>query len=1761
MKFLRMLSTAILLSGGLFLQRGAQAGEISLVEAQRRLKTEAEDANQLFSLSFYFEKAGRPFSALRAVDRAIEVDGKVPGYHARRGQLLMARRRIREAAESYGKAADMDPETKSFRAAEARALTACDLLERAARSWKLLLEGSRDRKEVLDAARQLAAVRRRMNDLGGAEEAWTVAHGKLEKWADRRSAADSVASLMVARGQVDRAVKWWQAILETRKDWESRAEVADRLAGASKRPFKNRGKLLAVAEAAWSSLLDDAGNSGRSQRAASALADVRLADGRPADAVKVLRPRLFAGDWQSNFHAAEILHRAYTRLGGAAEREKLWREVTGRSRKYSERAQATGRLVALLAEGDEVVRVHRKVAEDYPGEVSAHNVLSHALERAGKFVEAADACARCLPLVRRQKHYNVYNSYSYWQRMIALNCRAGRPERALQVMKTSCAGVKDPWQVTYWLGSVRSYCGLYAALNAAGELAGLKGVRRLGAGEYLAGQSGAGDEARVTLLAAAADGSLSVDQRHRALNRLLSLARSSDERIDFAKRRIAVGGNYWNRRSAYQTLAQYLARAGRIREGCDAVRSADKVRYGNSVAGPNVLYYLGRNLFSGNRVGPGLRTPEGLADAEKAAAELYARFGQNGPYAGNFSHLMGNLAELHARRGDYDGAVGYLHGLCRTHDTQWLRLKAANLMDRRDEKDKSAAFKEYMAYVDVAARDFARSIGSWRHKHHYHYSLPGADNGFMRFLEKNSKDEEFLKAAEARLAGAEGLRREALVRFVIRFYRERSRPGDLKKFLVRVRGKGVYAAMCRHHEQWADAAIKMKNSKSRADTLRRDRLLKEVARWKDALARNKEDYGAAFNAFKVYQLLGRQKDGDPYLKRALEISENDPLIMEKYARELMLLKKYGKAAQKMVEAARVTGRRTDYENQMISAFSLAGMGKEALDLAVDSLVKGRHRGRGVRTVEQILDMAHRANQEKFLHAGIKKVMSSAAGAGRPVSDEVVRLALRVAWDKCDGELSKLAVDELVRIIRDPARQWRNQWRLSNLAQKARERRQIADSARIRGALLELKASRGYQPNVYEYRQLAMLLIEAGKPDGAAELMFDGLSRAGQGGLEQHRYRPVPIPWGRRRGLSRPVPNPGGEDLPSGRQVRLPWISAILEMSAREARSGGGEFTRACGDRLAALVSGEMSELEKSPAGYSGPLGSNSVAEALKLREKVTAAFRAAAAAKKATSRDHLALARRLVALSRLPVEKRPGGLKLAEITAACDAAVKAAGNSEKAGMHIEVGRLYSQLLHVNEKQRLAGLKPEMALAHFEAAAATMSGRWGLDALREALSLARSQKVNDRAVVYASRIHKAFARDAGARQALAETLLADGQVAEALTLLRSGFDKHTTYGEYRSAADLCMRSYNSKPVVPRAAAGAVDFYIEAIAVYTREVGKQVDARGKPLPDRTLGHIQSGLSRAHAIEGRPEKALAALVRSIFNRGGEALDRHSVEQVARAYARAGKTEKLLAEMAARVKKDPRSHKLRLAQAAALTGSGKHAEAAAALRAARALRPELSTVKLLIGELRKAKLNREALAECRNWASSYPRDAEAYRTMAGIYRDLGEERGEIRALTMLVEVAPREAANCRQVAVLFAERREYDRAARLMQRAVELRPEEPYRHVDLAEVLFMKKDYERAAKICRKALERDWTKGLAPELLARMPDPRGTYETRAHSLLGDIYEKLKKPKLAAGARLNVPAGYKRPALKDAVPVPRRRGRWPRPVAWRDGGRRGIVR
>ena len=68
---------------------------------------------------------------LKAIEKAIAANDKVPGYHARYGQLLTSRRRYKEAGAAYAKASELDPKTKAFRAARARSCSNAGLWKEA----------------------------------------------------------------------------------------------------------------------------------------------------------------------------------------------------------------------------------------------------------------------------------------------------------------------------------------------------------------------------------------------------------------------------------------------------------------------------------------------------------------------------------------------------------------------------------------------------------------------------------------------------------------------------------------------------------------------------------------------------------------------------------------------------------------------------------------------------------------------------------------------------------------------------------------------------------------------------------------------------------------------------------------------------------------------------------------------------------------------------------------------------------------------------------------------------------------------------------------------------------------------------------------------------------------------------------------------------------------------------------------------------------------------------------------------------------------------------------------------------------------------------------------------------------------------------------------------------------------------------------------------------------------------------------------------
>ena len=1721
------------------------AGELPLSQAIKALKSETSDANRLFSLSFFFEQAGRPFSALKAVRRAIEVDPEVPGYHARLGQLLMSRQRSKEAAPAYGKAAEMDPKTKSFRAAEARALTQSRLLDDASVSWGKLLEIADEPREVLDAARNLAGVHYELSRPQGAEKAWSTALTKLEKWENRIQAADAIVAAIDQQQDRRRAFEFWAGFLEQEKDWPNRASIADRMYRAANTAVEARADLLKKAVGVWEGLLKSAPNPPDKQRAAKVLAETQLRRGDADAAIEILRPHLFASKWSDNFGAAQTLARAYAALGDAKGRESLWREVLEKGANFNERHRAVVQLVAVIEHQEEAEKLCRELVKAFPKEDAAWSRLAATLQAASKTEEAANAYLEAIKAQRLRKGHRGHRESHYRNLVVQLLSQAGKSQRAVELIIREFRQDTNYWQFNSWLNVIRSQAGEYVALEAAAKFAQAGGMTAMGAGYYL-NSHGQRDASLRAFEAVAAHKSLDYNTRNQALNQLINMARTGARRIELSKQRVALGGQYWQKQSAYSSLAVYLARQGEIEEGAAVVREAHKLRRHNHSAGPRVVQSLGSQVFQGNRVGPGLRTPEGLAKAEAAAQALYQQFCKDRTYRNQFSNLLTNLARLRARRGDTEGAIRFIRTLAQIKDRPYLRLFAAQTLEEKELVDD--AFAEYLAYVEALASDHHENYRRHNASHRRHSAL-GLDNRLLQFLKKNKGDHAFEQQLLDRLQRTAGTERECLADAVFGFYKQRNRPEDMEKLLNQLKDWDHNQRPYTHLRQWVAGAIKMKNASSRADAQRRENLLNQLKSWQDTLARNPEDYQAAINTHKIYVQLGRKTEGEPYLEKAFKIEPRDPIILERYGRELMLDKAYKGAQRAFRAATEITGRQADYEESMVSSLALAGDFQEALDLALGSLEEGRNRGRGVRSVEQIMDMAERSDNLEYLHAAVKKRVLAISEQKKSLREDLARLSLRVAWDHNDRELSLAAVRTFLQKVRVRNERFQNERQLTSLAAQAKERGRLEEAVLIRQALLESHAARGQAPNVGEYRPVAMLLVESDKAQAAADLMFEGLSRAVQHGIVPGpRPQPIPIPFPVmiEDRLSR-FPRRGGADrrpwqnVLVGRNVSQPWVSAILSMAALEAQSGGDAFQKACGDRLTALVEDEMKLLAEDPAKYRGPIVSSSVETGLKLRDRISAAFREAAKSKDATAETKLSLARRLVTLVTLqPKEQRDADIEFEEIASACDAVAELSEGKEKAKLLVQCGDLHARLLGLPEEERIEGVQPELALALYESAIEADAEIAGLDAYRKALAVAQAHKRDEKAVAYAAEVYRKLPNSENVRTQYAAALLRIGKADAAVEVLSKGLDQDSNYQEYQRAGATCLAIEDR----PEAARAAIGFLEKALTLYIEEVGTQVDAKGQPVADRAQGDLQLSLLQANAKAGVPEKALDYFVSSMTNRSSSPRET-SLDAVIAAYQKAEKMEELVTAIAAKVKEQPKELSYRLALAEVLVKKGDRAGAALAMQAAKAIKPELSNVKLLVELLREAGDHRVVLDECQAWADSFPQDADAWRSMAAIYKDLKDEIGEIRSLTMLVESAPREAANCREVAVTFTDRRDYVRATALMERAVELRPEEPFRHIDLAEVLFLDGELERSGKLCKEALTKDWEKGLSPELLARMPPWRGTFENRAHSILAEVYAATDRAQDAAKERMALPANYQRPALKDAIPTPRPRA-WP---------------
>ena len=1902
-----------------FLCSTAFAGEMSKPEAERILKDEQENANALFSVSFYFEQAGQPFSALRSVERAIEVDAKVPGYHARYGQLLVLRRRFKEAGAAYARAAELDPLTKAFRAAQARACASAGLLKDALEAWWKLLEGATEKKEILDAARQIEALCRQTQDPAGMEKVWAWVLPKWTAWNERLDTLDRLAEALRLQGHSAKAAELWAAGFKQEKNWDRRALYADRLAAeAAVAPDAQRAPLYEQSLEAWKTLLQAGAAPAQKQRAALRVANAHLQANETAKASEVLKPWVFASAWNENLGAVGLLAGCHALQGDAPARQALWREFMERSttrlkleagKRYpikveclNQRADQTRTLrlawtspsqakqivpaqrlfssaeakagdglkgeyfdldfrtlrttrvdpvlnftwdlrtlpvpgvpartfavrwtgfveaqfteeYVFFTQSDDPVRVWidgklalerwaphalsedntlglerrlpaaralalalewpaprvelwREEAKAFPYYTEVRRELAEALAATGRHGEALDEYDLFLSLLKEQTGAAGDALSGYVDRQVQICIESGDLHRALQYLirsTTATAHSNDYWRIQNWLNQIQGAHGFYAALDAVERLGSAGGLCRLGAAFFLQNQ-GHPNLARPLLEACAADGNLQRPQRRQAFQGLIGNARGNEARINLARQLVALGGEFWDRQQDYTHLIMWLGQDGRIEQALQTVREADQLQQNQWRGGPQALQNLSSYFFQGQRVGPGLRTPEGQEQAERALLVFAREVSGRQDFLPALVQFTSQLAELHARRGDYDGAVDLLHAVAKIKDAPLYHLPIAGLLERKGDLD--AAWKEHLAYLDLEAARYSDDLKKSSHNRTWLGNAP--DGRFSGFLEKQKKFEALGEHVKGRLAALAGLGREAFADTVVALYKGLGRPEEMVALLKKMQALGHKPPVYQTELQWAEGAIKMKNASSQADTRMRDQLLQAVETWKKTFAQNPEDYAAALNIFKNFMLLGRRKDAEPFLEQALAVAPEDPIVLDLWGSQRMLDKDYAGAARAFGKAGAVSSRPEDFERSVVSAFELSGNSKEALARALDSLASGRHQGRGVRTVEEILDLAERSDLLPFLHEKIGTRVKALRDARQPVREGLAQLALRLAWDHQDEALAAAVLDELILQSRSPLTPWQEDWRLRQLADRAMERRRVPDAVRIRRALLDAGLARGLGPDPSLYREIAGLLLEAGQSQEAAELLFDGLESAVAFVARGVAPLPVqpPVSTRGRRGSGRQPSKALGGD------VRSQWAAVILGLAGQEAVAGGKNFRTACGDRLAPLIDYDLGRLEQAPEAYSGALLDLQVESVFELREKVNAAYRKAAESPAASPAIALARARRLIALAtRQPAEARDKSVTLDAIRESCQAAVAKAEPRGKRRVQETVAGLYAALFGMPEQERLAGVTPALVLDAYEAC--SEEKRVAPETLARAMGLAESCGEYARAAGYGRELLALFPGDRKNRRNLTRVLLFAGQVKEAAEALRGGLDQHAGYTEYREAGEGCLATPPAKPnavkieqtpaaltpapapapaPAPEAAAAAVEFLGKAIALYLVEVGPQVDAKGKPLPDAELSRMQGALSRASAWSGKLEDALSQLLASVFNSGAAPTDPQILATVAQMYARAGRTRELAGQLETKITAEPRSAALRLALATVLEQAGEWNGAAFALRAGKALDPQLPTVKRLIAALRKAGDAHAALDECREWAASIPRDAEVYRTMAEIHKDAKDEEGEVRSLTMLVEVAPRDAENCRSVAVLFAGRKDFPRAIALLERAVELRGEEPYRHVDLAEVLHLAGQSGRAESVLKEALTRDWEKGLSPELLARMPQWKGTYEARADALLAEIYEALKQPEAAARARMKLPAGYKRPALEQAIPTPT-----PRWWAWRGpgGGRRG---
>ncbi|MCX7934193.1 MAG: PA14 domain-containing protein, partial [Planctomycetota bacterium] len=938
---------------------------------------------------------------------------------------------------------------------------------------------------------------------------------------------------------------------------------------------------------------------------------------------------------------------------------------------YEERYPLFQRLAACAASAEETAEIWQKACEMFPGEAQPRADLAEALALAGKDDAAIAAYEEALKLISgRQESQHLYANF--FSRLIAICCSRQRLEQAAELLLRYAPNNENIWITHQALYAIQGAGSAYSSMAAALKLAEAGGWRRVAAAEYLC-QTPYRDLARSCLWAAVADQSLPGNYRYRLFDLLANLARDPGERAEMRRQQAAATSEIWQKSHALQMLARDLATEGKIGEALAVVEEADGVRQDNWSAGPQALAAMAQSVLQGRRVGPGLRSAEGLAKAENAVLDLYQRWRERDECAAGFSQLVTQLCQVRQQRGEHEAGLALLRRAVEVRDQSSIRLEIALLAAALAEAGKAPdPMPEFAAYAEAVAAEHNRAVAQNQNRR---YALPNFDHRIGSLLERQKRQADFEKEISSRLEQRQGAERQALAEVLLSYQKQQGRLAEMEALLKKMDEWGFKDKLYTQEAEWVRRGLALKNAKSRADAEQRQRLLQDVARWEEVTKANAEDYQALFNLAKCHALLGDEDKSRQLVETARQRWPKDPVVLEIYARERMLDKGYAEAAQALAQAAEITGRRLDYEETMCSAYEMAGRFDLAIVLALDALESGLRSGQGFRTPEQIFDLAERSDNLAFLRQNLAARLQKKAE--KTPNANLARLALRVAWQEADESLADAALSQLI-FLAQQGNALTAEAALMPLAQQAEERQRLADAMRLRQAAIDVVEARGEAPRLSDYEALARLFLRAGKAVEAADLMFAGLRRALETG------RPTPssykeMQFGRRRRDAQMAAAPFMPLPGSMQNQRLPWVQSIFNFVAAEHAAGGEAFRVAAGERLQALVEEEMKILAAKPRLYAGPLLNPGLEKALSLGERITAAFKQQCQKPDASADDHLALAERLTNTAVLTEDAGAPRPAFAEIAAACSAALEKAEPPAKPAIARSRCRIYRRL--------------------------------------------------------------------------------------------------------------------------------------------------------------------------------------------------------------------------------------------------------------------------------------------------------------------------------------------------------------------------------------------------------------------------------------------------------------------------------------------------